>query len=66
MLDISPRYAPLVPACKAYGVGRSSGFKYARSGDLEVVKIGSRTYVILESLRTLPERLAEKSKAEAA
>jgi hypothetical protein len=60
MLDISPTYAPLVPACKAHGIGRSTAFELARNGDLRVHKIGSRTFVDLESLRTLPERLAAR------
>ncbi|WP_374356479.1 hypothetical protein [Thermomonas sp.] len=66
MIDISPTYAPLVPACKQYGISRTTAFELARRGDLSTTKIGTRTFVYLESLRTLPERLAAKSKAVAA
>lgn len=56
---IQPSYAPLVFACRAHGIGRTSAFELARRGLLATHKIGSRTFVDLESLRTLPERLAQ-------
>lgn len=66
MTDISPSYAPLVPTCKLFGIGRTTAFELARIGALKVHKIGSRTFVDLESLRTLPERLAHPNQQAAA
>ena len=59
LVAIQPSYAPLVFACRAHGIGRTSAFELAKRGLLATHKIGSRTFVDLESLRTLPERLAE-------
>ena len=58
-----PTYGPLVPAAKAFGIGRSTAFKLAASGKLATVTIGTRRYVYLDSLRTLPERLAANDAA---
>jgi len=56
---INPAYVPLVEGCKAHGISRSVAFALAKSGMLEAFRIGSRRYVKTESLRTLPERLAQ-------
>lgn len=56
--QINPTYQPLVPGCRAFGIARSKAFELAKSGKLETFKIGARRYVYLDSLRTLPERLA--------
>jgi hypothetical protein len=54
----SPTYRPLVPACADHGISRTVAFELARNGLLETFTIGARRYVRLESLRTLPDRLA--------
>ena len=54
----NPSYGPLVPTAAAFGVSRSVAFKLASEGKLETFTIGKRRYVYLDSLRTLPERLA--------
>lgn len=61
--SVAATFAPLVPACKANGISRSVAFELARSGKLETFTIGQRRYVNLESLRTLPERLAKERAA---
>lgn len=53
-----PAYRPLVDACRDHGISRSVAFELARAGKLKTFAIGKRRYVYLESLRTLPERLA--------
>jgi hypothetical protein len=52
---------PLVPACAANGISKTRAFALARSGALETVLLGCRRYVVAESLRTLPKRLAATS-----
>lgn len=54
---IEPTFAPLVPACAAFGIGRTKAFELAQAGVIETFLIGTRRYVVLESLRTLPHRL---------
>ena len=63
--DFSPRYAPLVTSCAAHGISRSVAFELARKGLLETFRINSRRYVMLSSLRSLPERLGHQSQLEA-
>ena len=58
--NIRPTFAPLVAACARYGTGRTSAFKLAREGNLDVFHIGARAFVRLASLETLPERLASQ------
>ena len=57
-LAIAPTYAPLVPACAQHGIGRTKAFELAREGKLSTFRIGQRTFVKLDSLRSLPDRLA--------
>lgn len=58
---IEPTYGPLVPCCKAFGIGRSQAFAFVRAGKLRAWKLGGRTFVDLDSLRTLPERMAAEA-----
>jgi hypothetical protein len=51
-------FGPLVETCKAYGISRTVAFELARKGMLKTFTIGVRRYVHLESLHTLPDRLA--------
>jgi hypothetical protein len=61
----SPQYRPLVGACADHGISRTVAFDLVRKGLLETFSIGTRRYVWLESLRTLPERLAANDGCEA-
>jgi len=56
--EATPAYRPLVEACGEHGISRTVAFDLARKGLLDTFSIGKRRYVRLESLRTLPERLA--------
>lgn len=51
-------YRPLVEACADHGISRSVAFELARSGTLDTFTIGKRRYVRLDSLHSLPDRLA--------
>ncbi|CBA16348.1 hypothetical protein XACN24_09005 [Xanthomonas albilineans] len=59
--NTSPAFGPLVETCAAWGISRTVAFELARNGKLETFSIGRRRYVYLDSLRTLPERLADDS-----
>ncbi|HEX5960744.1 MAG TPA: hypothetical protein VFY97_05810 [Rhodanobacteraceae bacterium] len=56
-------FGPLVEECRARGIGRTVAFQLARDGLIEVFHIGRRIFVMLDSLDTLPERLAAKEAA---
>ena len=58
-----PTYGPLVESAQSFGICRSVAFALAREGKLDTFTIGTRRYVVLESLRTLPERLAANDAA---
>ena len=53
-----PNYAPLVIACKSFGIGRTVAFELAKKNLVKHFTIGSKRYVYIESLNNLPERLA--------
>jgi hypothetical protein len=63
--QIQPTYARFVPTMAAHGYGRSFSFELARKGLVKTFKVGSATFVDLESVRTLPERIAAREKAAA-
>lgn len=57
----APTYGPLVTTCALYGIGRTKAFELAAAGTLETFVIGSKRYVLIESLDSLPERLKARS-----
>lgn len=61
MTNCNPDYLPLVDACKAHGISRSVAFELSRNGVLRTFLIGTRRYVFMESLRSLPERINGQS-----
>lgn len=65
MSTSEPAYRPLVEACGEHGISRTVAFELARTGQLQTFTIGTRRYVLLQSLRTLPERLAANDGGEA-
>ena len=58
MATLDPSFGPLVETGGAHGISRTVSFDLARRGLLDTFTIGARRYVRLESLRTLPDRLA--------
>lgn len=56
-------YGPLVEVCKEHGIGKTVAFDLSAKGLLETFKLGNKRYVMLDSVRTLPERLAQQQKA---
>lgn len=67
MTNLVPRpYRPLVPACAERGISRTVAFELSRNGMLETATIGRRRYVFLDSLDTLPQRLAVAAQQEVA
>ncbi len=57
--EVVATFYPLVAACKLHGIGRSTAYELAESGEIESFFIGSKRYVMLESLRALALRKLE-------
>lgn len=51
-------FGPLVEECARRGIGKTTAFKLVREKKLDTFSIGSKRYVYIQSLQTLPERLA--------
>lgn len=56
-----PTYRSLVETCAAHGISRTKAFEFASQGLLDTFLLGRRKYVYLQSMRTLPERMAERN-----
>ena len=50
-------FRPFIPECAKVGLGRSKSYELAKAGLLETVTIGTRRFVYLDSLYSLPQRL---------
>lgn len=51
-------YRPFIPECSKRGIGKTKAYELAKAGLLETFPIGTKRYVYLDSLLTLPHRLA--------
>lgn len=57
---ITPKFFPLVAACKAHGICESVARRLASEGVLETFCVGNRRYVVMESLYALADARASK------
>lgn len=58
-----PTFGPMVETCREYGIGRTLAYELANEGLIETFKIRSKRMVVLASLQSLPERLAQRDAA---
>ena len=59
-------FRPFVSECAKVGIGRSKAYELANSGLLDTTLIGRKRFVYLDSLLSLPNRLAaQQAKAGA-
>jgi len=56
-------FRPFIPECAKRGIGRTKAYELANAGLLETFCIGAKRYVYLDSLLSLPERLAQRGAA---
>ena len=59
-------FRPFIPECSRRGMGKTKAYELANDGLLETFMIGSKRYVLLESLDNLPQRLQDRSEATGA
>lgn len=52
-------FAPFVEECAEHGISRTAAYRLADKGLIETFTLGRRRYVVLESLRSLPDRMRE-------
>ena len=52
-------FRPFIPECAKRGIGKTKAYELANSGLLETFHIGTKRYLYLDSLLTLPQRLAQ-------
>lgn len=55
-------FRPFIPECAKRGIGKTKAYELANAGLLDVFKIGSKTYIYLDSLLTLPHRLGKAAR----
>ncbi len=56
-------YRPFIPECAKKGIGRTTAYELLNDGLVETFCIGRKRYVFVDSLATLPERLAKQATA---
>ena len=56
-------YRPFIQECTKRGIGKTTAYELANSGDLDTFLIGRKRFVYLDSLAKLPERLKAKQAA---
>lgn len=54
-------FRPFIPECTKRGLGKTKCYELAKAGLLETFCIGTRRYVYLDSLLSLPQRLGTAS-----
>ena len=58
-------FGPFIPECNKRGIGKTKAYELANAGLIDTFTIGTKRYVLLDSLLTLPERLAAAERANA-
>lgn len=56
-------FGPFIPECGKKGLGKTKAYELANAGLLETFQIGSKRYIYLDSLLTLPRRLQDSKVA---
>lgn len=56
-------YRPFIQECAKRGIGKTKAYALADAGLLETFCIGSKRYIYIDSLATLPERLKAQQAA---
>lgn len=56
-------FGPFIPECTKRGIGKTRAYELANAGLLEVFYLGSKRYIYLDSLLTLPQRLQSQQEA---
>jgi len=55
-------FRPFIPECRKRGIQKTKAYELANAGLLEVFNIGTRKFIFLDSLLSLPQRLREAAR----
>lgn len=58
-------YGPLLNECEKRGIRKTRAYEYAAKGLIETFSIGRKKYVYVDSILSLPSKIASKQKADA-
>ncbi|MDE1894079.1 MAG: hypothetical protein KGM96_15430 [Acidobacteriota bacterium] len=58
-----PAFLPFVETCQEHGISRTAAYRLADRGLIETFTLGRRRYVVMESLRSLPDRMRDMEAA---
>ena len=59
------KFLPFVETCEEHGISRTAAYRLADRGLIETFTLGRRRYVVMESLRTLPDRMRDAQQVAA-
>lgn len=57
MVNGNREFGPFIPECAKRGIGKTVAYELLKSGHLDSFLLGTKRYVFLDSLLTLPQRL---------
>jgi hypothetical protein len=66
MRQLQREFGAFIPECTKRGIGKTKAYELANAGLIDTFTIGTKRYVLLDSLLTLPERLAAAEQAQVA
>jgi len=52
-------FRPFIPECTKRGIGKTKAYALANAGLLETFAIGTKRFIYLDSLLSLPQRIGE-------
>lgn len=58
-----PAFLPFVETCQEHGISRTAAYRLADRGLIETFTLGRRRYVVMASLRSLPDRMRDMEAA---
>ena len=58
-------FGPFIPECTKRGIGKTVADELLKDGLLETFTMGSKRYVYIDSLLSLPKRLGQRQQAGA-
>lgn len=54
-------FGPFIPECAKRGIGKTRAYELAAAGLLETFQLGSKRYIFIDSLLSLPSRLQDRA-----
>jgi hypothetical protein len=55
---IAPTFGPFIETCRAHGIGKTTAYELLNAGLVRTFCVGRRRFIMHDSLRELPTKLA--------